>query len=62
MAKIIEFCIPKSSRNPFVRPAEPQPGIDFSSQAKKSLPTRQGGAVVAWLLEATEPNRAVGSE
>jgi hypothetical protein len=63
-AKVIEFYIPKSFRNPFVRPAEPQPGklIDFSSQAKKSLPTRQEGAVVAWLLEATELNRAVGSE
>ena len=64
MAKVIKFYIPKSFRNPFVRPAQLQPGklIDFSSQAKKSLPTQPADAVVAWLLEATEPNRAVGSE
>jgi len=63
MAKVIEFYIPKSFRNPFVRPAQLQPGklIDFSSQAKKS-PTQPADAVVAWLLEATEPNRAVVSE
>jgi hypothetical protein len=64
MAKVIEFYIPKSFRNPFVRPPDPQPGklLEFSSQPKKSLPTRSAGGVLAWLLEATEPNRAVGSE
>jgi hypothetical protein len=64
MVKVIEFYIPKSFRNPFVRPAQPQPGklIEFSSQAKKSAPTRPGGGVLAWLLAAAEPNRAVGSE
>jgi hypothetical protein len=63
MAKVIEFYIPKSFRNPFVRPAQLQPGklIEFSSQAKKSVPTRPAGGVLAWLLEATEPNRAVVS-
>jgi hypothetical protein len=57
MAKVIKFYIPKSFRNPFVRPAQLQPGklIDFSSQAKKSLLTRPADAVVAWLLEATDP-------
>jgi hypothetical protein len=64
MAKVIEFYIPKSFRNPFVRPAQLQPGklIDFSSQTKKSAPTRPGGGVLAWLLAAATPNRAVGSE
>jgi len=64
MAKVIEFYVPKNFRNPFVRPAQLQPGklIEFSSQAKKSIPTRPAGGVLAWLLEATEPNRAVGSE
>jgi hypothetical protein len=64
MPKVIEFYVPKSFRNPFARPAEPQPGrlIEFSSQAKKSLPTRSARGVLAWLLEATEPNRAVGIE
>jgi hypothetical protein len=62
MAKVIEFYIPNSFRNPFVRPAQLQPRklIEFSSQAKKSVPTRPAGGVLA--LEATEPNRAVGSE
>jgi hypothetical protein len=64
MAKVIEFYTPKTFRNPFVRPAQPQPGklIEFSSQAKKSAPTRPAGGVLTWLLEATEPNRAVGGE
>ena len=64
MAKVIEFCIPKEFRNPFVRPAQLQPGklIEFSSSAKKSVPTRPAGGVLGWLLEATEPNRAVASE
>jgi hypothetical protein len=64
MAKVIEFYKPKSFRNPLARPAQPQPGklIEFSSQAKKSAPPRPAGGVLAWLLEATEPNRAVGSE
>ena len=64
MAKVIEFYVPKNFRNAFVRPAQPQPGklVEFCSQAKKSVPTRPAGGVLAWLLEATEPNRAVGSE
>ena len=64
MAKVIEFCAPKSFRNPFVRAAQPQSGtlIEFCSEAKKSVPTRTGGEVLAWLLVATAPNRAVGSE
>jgi hypothetical protein len=64
MAKVIEFYVPKDFRNPFVGAAQPQPGkvIEFSSQAKKSVLTRTGGGVIAWLLEATQPNRAVGGE
>jgi len=64
MARVIEFYIPKSFRNRFVRPAQPQPGklIEFSSQAKKSVPPRPAGGVLAWLLEATGTNRAVGTE
>jgi hypothetical protein len=64
MAKVIEFYVPKNFRNPFVRAAEPPPAkvIEFCSEAKKSVPTRTGGGVLAWLLEATGPNRAVGSE
>src|SRR5260370_38667163 len=64
MAKVIEFYIPKSFRNPFVRPAQLQPGklIDFSSQAKKSLPTRPAGEVLGWLLMETESAVAIGSE
>jgi hypothetical protein len=64
MAKVIEFCIPKSFRSPFVPPAQPQLGklIEFSSQAKKSVQSRPAHGVLAWLLEATEPNHAVGSE
>jgi hypothetical protein len=64
MAKVIEFYVPKNFRNAFVRPAQPQPGklIEFCSQAKKSVRTPPAGGVLAWLLEATEPNRAVGGE
>jgi hypothetical protein len=64
MAKVIEFYLAKNFRNPFVRAAQPQPGkvIEFCSEAKKSVPTRTGGEVLAWPLEATEPNRAAGSE
>ncbi len=42
MAKVIEFYVPKNFRNAFVRAGQPQPGtvIEFSSQAKKSVPTR----------------------
>jgi len=48
MAKVIEFYVPKNFRNPFVRAAQPQPGkvIEFSSQAKKSVPTRPAGEVL----------------
>ncbi len=64
MAKVIEFYIPKSFRNPFVRAAQLQPGklIDFSSQAKKSLPTRPAGEVLGWLLMETESDVAIGSQ
>jgi hypothetical protein len=64
MAKVIEFYVPKNFRNPFARAAQPQPGkvIEFCSEAKESVPARTGGGVLTWLLEATEPNRAVGSE
>jgi hypothetical protein len=69
MAKVIEFYVPKNFRNTFVRAARPQPGklIEFPSQAnskaKKSVPTRPAGGVLAWLLEETdEPNRGVGRE
>jgi hypothetical protein len=50
MAKVIEFYIPKSFRNPFVRPAKPQPGkvIEFCLQAKTSVPTRPAGGVLAF--------------
>jgi len=62
MAKVIEFYISKNFRNPFVRAAQPQRGkiIEFSSQAKKSVPTRPGGEVFGWLLALTESDLAVG--
>ena len=64
MAKVIEFYVPKNFRNALVRAAQPQPGtvIEFSSQAKKSLPTRPVGWVLGWVLAATESNHTVGSE
>jgi hypothetical protein len=64
MAKVIEFYVPKNFRNVFVRAGQPQPGtvIEFSSQAKKSVPTRPTGGVLGWLLAATESNHVVGSE
>jgi hypothetical protein len=64
MAKVIEFYVPKNFRNVFVRAGQPQPGtvIEFSSQAKKSVPTRPAGGALGWLLAATESNHAVGSE
>ena len=66
MAKVIEFYTPRRFRNPFVRAAQPHPGkvIEFCSATKTSVPARprpRGGAL-AWLLEAAEPNRALGSE
>jgi hypothetical protein len=61
MAKVIEFYVPKSFRNAFVRPAQPGKVIEFDSRPKKSAPPRPVGGVLAWLLEGTEPNRAVGS-
>ena len=63
MAKVIEFYVPKNFRNAFVRAGQPQPGtvIEFSSQAKKSVPTRPTGGVLG-LLAATESNRTVGSQ
>jgi hypothetical protein len=64
MAKVIEFCIPKNFRNPFVRTAQPQRGkvIEFTSRAKKSAPTRPAGEVLGWLLALTESDLAVGIE
>jgi hypothetical protein len=64
MAKVIEFYVPKKFGNPFVRRAKPQRGklLEFSSQAKKSVPTRTDGGVLAWLLAATESDLAVGIE
>ena len=64
MAKVIEFYVPKNFRNAFVRAGQPQPGtvIEFSSQAKKSVPTRAVGGVLGWILAATESNHTVGSE
>jgi hypothetical protein len=64
MAKVIEFYVPKNFWNAFVCAGQPQPGkvIEFSSQGKKSLPTRPAGGVLGWLLEATESNHTVGSE
>jgi hypothetical protein len=63
MAKVIEFYVPKNFRNAFVR-FQPQPGtvIEFSSQAKRSVPARPAGGVLGWLLAATESNHGVGSE
>jgi hypothetical protein len=64
MAKVIEFYVPKNFRNAFVPAGQPQPGtvIEFSSQAKESVPTRPDGGVLGWLQAATESNHAVGSE
>jgi hypothetical protein len=64
MAKVIEFYVPRNFRGAFVRAARPQPGkvIEFCSQPKKSVPTRQTGGVLAWLLAATESDLAVGIE
>ena len=64
MAKVIEFYVQKNFRNAFVRAGQPQPGtvIEFSSQGKKSLPTRPASGVVGWLLAATESNHTVGSQ
>jgi len=63
MAKVIEFYVPKNFRNVFVRAGQPQMGtvIEFSAQAKKSVPTRPVGGVLRWLA-STESNHAVGSE
>jgi hypothetical protein len=64
MAKVIEFYVPKSFRNAFVRAGQPQMRtiIEFSAQAKKSVPTRPAGVVLGWLVAATESNHTVGSE
>jgi hypothetical protein len=61
MAKVIEFYVPKSFLNTFVRPTRPQPGkvIEFCSEAKKSVPTRPAGEVLAWLLAVTQSDLAV---
>src|ERR1700675_2504408 len=55
MTRVIEFYVPKNFRNAFVRADQPQPGtvIEFSAQAKKSVPTRPVGGVLGWLLAAT---------
>ena len=64
MAKVIELYVPKNFRNPFVRPAQPQPGkvIEFCSEATKSVPTRPAGKVLGRLLAVTESDLAVGIE
>jgi len=64
MAKVIEFYVPRNFRNPFVRAAQQQPGkvIEFCSRGKTPVSTRPGGAVLGWLLVATESDVAVGSE
>jgi hypothetical protein len=64
MANVIEFYVPKNFRNPFVRPAQPQPEklIEFRAEAKKSIPTRPAGEVLEWLPLATESDLAVGIE
>jgi hypothetical protein len=64
MAKVIEFYVPKNFRNAFVRAGQPQMAtvIEFSAQAKKSVPTRPVDGVLGWILAATESNHAVGSE
>jgi hypothetical protein len=63
MAKVIEFYVPKNFWNAFVRVGQPQPGtVEFSSQGKKSLPTRPVGWVLGWVLAATESNHTVESE
>jgi hypothetical protein len=64
MAKVIEFYVPKNFGSAFVRAAQPPPGklIEFCSEAKKSGATRPAAGVLAWLVEATEPNRAIGNE
>jgi hypothetical protein len=64
MAKVIEFYVPKSFRNPFARATQPQPGkvIEFCSQPKTLVPTRSAGGVLAWLLVTTESDLAVGIE
>jgi len=50
---VIEFYVPKNFWNAV---------IEFSSQGKKSLPTRPAGGVLGWLLAARESNNTVGSE
>jgi len=64
MAKVIEFYVPKSLRNSFIRVSQPKLGkvIEFCSVARKSAPAQPAGGVLGWLLETTESNRAVGSE
>jgi hypothetical protein len=64
MAKVIEFYVPKTFRNPFVRTAQPQPGklIEFCSEATKSVPTLPASGVLGWLLAVTESDLAVGIE
>jgi len=62
MAKLIEFYIPRSFRNSFARTAQPQRRkvIEFSSQDKKSVPTRPAGEGLGWLLALAESDLAVG--
>ena len=59
MANVIEFYVPKNFWNAFVRAGQPQPGtvIEFSSQGKKSLPTRTSrrGPRVAPGRDGVEP-------
>jgi hypothetical protein len=64
MAKVIQFYVPKNSRNSFMPAAQPGPGkiIEFHPVAKKAVPAQLAGGVLTWLLEGTESNRGVGSE
>jgi hypothetical protein len=58
MPKVIEFHVPNNFQNAFVHAGQPQPGtvIEFSSQAKKSDPTRPAGGALGWLPAVTESN------
>jgi hypothetical protein len=64
MAKVIEFYVPKNSRNPFVRATQPKNGkvIEFCSKAKKPVPSRPAGEVLGWVLAVMESDLAVGIE
>ncbi len=64
MATVIEFYVPKSFQNAFVRAGQPQPGkvIEFCSWAKEPASIPPSGGVVAWLLSGTVSSPAAGSK